>query len=240
MSEKVAIKKLSKRPRLSVDVASRLRKMIDDQHWVPGEQLPTEFKLSEMFGVSRTVVREAIAALNSDGLVRPEHGRGVFVAEHPTSRPFRLGDKNIGEIEHIRQSMELRLGVETEAVALAAVRRTEEELAAIKAALDTVNQLNRDSVGGAAEDFEFHLKIAEAANNSYIVNFMNFLGTHIIPRVVLRLDFGHERDAFFEELIEHHTAIYDAIKAKDPVAAATAMRVHLSRGLVVNRVVEEK
>lgn len=227
----------AKRPRLSVDVANRLRKMIDDRQWVAGQQLPTELKLIEMFGVSRTVIREAIAALSADGLVQPRHGRGVFVAEHLPTRPFRFGDSSIGEIDHIRQSMELRLGIETEAASLAAMRRTDADLSAIKQALDVINQLNSESLGGAAEDFEFHVKIAEATHNSYLVDFMNFLGTQIIPRVVLRLEFGAERDAFFEELIEHHTAIYNAIEAQDPVAASEAMRVHLSRGLVVNRAV---
>lgn len=227
----------AKRPRLSVDVANRLRKMIDDRTWVAGQQLPTEIKLIEMFGVSRTVIREAISALGAEGLVQPQHGRGVFVAEHLPTRPFRFGDSSLGEIDHIRQSMELRLGLETEAAALAAMRRTEDELASIKRALDIINQLNTESVGGAAEDFDFHVKIAEAAHNSYLVDFMNFLGTQIIPRVVLRLEFGAERDAFFEELIAHHVAIYDAIEAKDPVAASAAMRVHLSRGLVVNKAV---
>lgn len=227
--------KPAKRPRLSEDVANRLRKMVDDRQWVAGQQLPTELKMIEMFGVSRTVIREAISALGAEGLVKPQHGRGVFVAEHLPTRPFRLGDSSIDEIDHIRQSMELRLGIETEAAALAALRRTEDELGAIKRALDTVNQLNSKSVGGAAEDFDFHVKIAEAAHNSYLVDFMNFLGSHIIPRVVLRLEFGAERDAFFEELIAHHVAIYDAIKAKDPTAASKAMRVHLSRGLIVNR-----
>ena len=98
----------TKRPRLSVDVAGRLRKMIEDRRWVPEQQLPTEIKLIEMFGVSRTVIREAIAALNADGLVESKHGRGVFVAKHLPTKPFRLGDSNIGEIEHIRQSLELR------------------------------------------------------------------------------------------------------------------------------------
>ncbi len=227
----------ARRPRLSVDVASRLRKMIDDGQWVAGQQLPTELKFIEMFGVSRTVIREAISALGAEGLVKPQHGRGVFVAEHLPTPPFRFGDSSIDEIDHIRQSMELRLGIETEAVALAATRRTEGELASIKQALDTVNQLNSESIGGAAEDFDFHVKIAEAAHNSYLVDFMNFLGSQSIPRVVLRLEFGAERDAFFEELIAHHVAIYDAIAAKDPVAASEAMRVHLSRGLVVNRAV---
>lgn len=226
-----------KRPRLSVDVANRLRKMVDDGQWVAGQQLPTELKLIEMFGVSRTVIREAISALGAEGLVKPQHGRGVFVAEHLPTRPFRFGDSSIDEIDHIRQSMELRLGIETESAALAATRRTEDELVALKQALDTINQLNSESVGGAAEDFEFHVKIAEATHNSYLVDFMNFLGTQIIPRVVLRLEFGAERDAFFEELIAHHVAIYDAIEAKDPLAAAEAMRVHLSRGLVVNRAI---
>tara|TARA_R110002051_G_scaffold4386_4_gene23406 strand:- start:22371 stop:23138 length:768 start_codon:yes stop_codon:yes gene_type:complete len=226
-----------RRPRLSVDVANRLRTMIDDSQWVAGQQLPTELKLIEMFGVSRTVIREAISALGAEGLVTSQHGRGVFVAEHLPTRPFRFGDSSIDEINHIRQSMELRLGIETEAAALAATRRTKDELAAIKKALDAVNQLNSESVGGAAEDFEFHVKIAEATHNSYLVDFMNFLGTQIIPRVVLRLEFGAERDAFFEELITHHAAIYDAIEAKDPMAASEAMRVHLSRGLVVNRAV---
>jgi len=218
-------------------VANRLRKMIDDGQWVAGQQLPTELKLIEMFGVSRTVIREAISALGAEGLVQPQHGRGVFVAEYLPTRPFRFGNSSIDEKDHIRQSMELRLGIETESAALAATRRTEEELAAIKQALDVVNQLNSESVGGAAEDFDFHVKIAEATHNSYLVDFMNFLGTQIIPRVVLRLEFGAERDEFFEELIVHHVAIYDAIKAKDPVAAAEAMRVHLSRGLVVNRAI---
>ncbi|WP_215990285.1 FadR/GntR family transcriptional regulator [Pacificibacter marinus] len=227
----------SKRPRLSVDVANRLRKMIDDRQWVAGQQLPTELKLIDMFGVSRTVIREAISALGAEGLVQPQHGRGVFVAEHLPTRPFRFGDTSIDETTHIRQSMELRLGIETEAATLAAARRTDAELAEIKRALDAINQLNAESVGGAAEDFHFHVKIAEATHNSYLVDFMNFLGTPIIPRVVLRLDFGAERDAFFEELIEHHNAIYDAIEAQDPEAAATAMRIHLSRGLVVNRAV---
>lgn len=229
----------AKRPRLSVDVASRIRKMIDDQQWVAGQQLPTELKLIEMFGVSRTVIREAIAALSAEGLVQPQHGRGVFVSEHLPTRPFRLGDDSIGEIVHIRQSLELRLGIETEAASLAAIRRTDSELASIKKALDTINQLNAESVGGAEEDFDFHLKIAEATHNSYLVNFMYFLGTNIIPRVVLRLEFGTERDAFFEELIDHHKAIYDAIEAKDPAAASAAMRIHLSRGLVVNRAVQD-
>lgn len=229
----------TKRPRLSVDVAGRLRKMIEDRQWVPEQQLPTEIKLIEMFGVSRTVIREAIAALNADGLVESKHGRGVFVAKHLPTKPFRLGDSNIGEIEHIRQSLELRLGIETQAAVLAATHRTESELLAIKESLDTINQLNSESLGGAAEDFDFHMKIAEATHNSYIVDFMKFLGTDIIPRVVLRLEFGNERDAFFKELIDHHTAIYDAIEAKDPEAASAAMRVHLSRGLVVNRAVRE-
>ncbi|AML51779.1 FadR/GntR family transcriptional regulator [Falsihalocynthiibacter arcticus] len=227
----------AKRPRLSVDVANRLRKMIDDRQWIAGQQLPTELKLIDMFGVSRTVIREAISALGAEGLVESQHGRGVFVAEHLPTRPFRFGDNSISEIDHIRQSMELRLGIETEAAALAATRRTDDELATIKQALDIINQLNAESVGGAEEDFNFHVKIAEATHNSYLVDFMHFLGTQIIPRVVLRLEFGTERDAFFEELIAHHVAIYDAIAAKDPVAASKAMRVHLSRGLVVNRAV---
>lgn len=226
-----------KRPRLSVDVANRLRKMVDDGQWVAGQQLPTELKLIDMFGVSRTVIREAISALGAEGLVQSQHGRGVFVAEHLPTRPFRFGDSSISEIDHIRQSMEMRLGIETESAALAATRRTEDELRAIKKALDVVNALNSESVGGAAEDFDFHVKIAEAAHNSYLVDFMNFLGPKIIPRVVLRLEFGAERDEFFEELIDHHEAIYNAIKAKDPVAASEAMRVHLSRGLVVNRAI---
>ncbi|MGJ8611661.1 MAG: FadR/GntR family transcriptional regulator, partial [Octadecabacter sp.] len=135
-----------KRPRLSVDVANRLRKMVDDRQWVAGQQLPTELKLIEMFGVSRTVIREAISALGAEGLVQSQHGRGVFVAEHLPTRPFRFGNSSIEETDHIRQSMELRLGIETESAALAATRRTQDELLAIKQALDIVNQLNSESV----------------------------------------------------------------------------------------------
>ena len=99
---------LGMRPKLGERVAEQLREHIQKGDFAPGAQLPTENALVEQFGVSRTVVREAISSLRVDGLVAAHQGRGVFVCDDISQQPFRLYSQNLDEKDHIEQAMELR------------------------------------------------------------------------------------------------------------------------------------
>lgn len=223
------------RPKLSEEIAGQLRQLIQNGDLVPGMQLPTENAMIEQFGVSRTVVREAVSALSADGLVNARQGRGVFVSDDLTQQPFRLGDSALSERDHIVQIMELRLSLEVEAAGLAAQRRTSQDVREIERAFVKMVEAQSSGQGDAEEDFAFHLRIAMATQNTYIAKFIRYLGPFIIPRPARRTVTGAERMAYLEGLTQEHAKIRDAIADQDEAAAIDAMRTHLSRGLTLNR-----
>lgn len=202
-----------------------------------GERLPTEQRMMATFGVSRTVVREAAAALKSEGLVVSRRGSGAFVAEDASRRPFRIDPDALGTNGAIVHVMELRLCVEIEAAALAAA-------AADRTALERVAEAHR-AMGreveagrpGLAEDFGFHCAVADATGNPLIARFLRFLGPFIIPRPLIRVRprEPEERQAYLQALLAEHGRILEAVSSGDPLAARTAMRDHLERGIALNR-----
>ena len=195
-----------------------------------GSRLPTESQLAEAFGVSRTVVREAIARLRADGLVVTRQGLGAFVTESLQGSPFRLLAHADATREDIRELFELRMGLETEAAALAAERATKTQVRAIHAALTALEA--RFSVGedGVDEDFGFHHAIASATNNSTYQRFLKFLEAHIRNQLVTtRLNTA--RAGRTGEINKEHRAIAEAIARRDPVRAREAARRHLRNGI---------
>ncbi len=230
-SENVA---LGMRPKLSERVADQLREQIQKGEFAPGAQLPTEGALVEQFGVSRTVIREAISSLRVDGLVKTHQGRGVFVCEDISQQPFRLCSKGLTERDHMEQAMELRLHMEVTNAELAAVRRTPEDIESIEAALQKQHAAHLEGELGQNEDFSFHLAVANATRNSYMVDLLRFLGPFIIPANAMRQMDQQELPAYQDSLRKEHSAIAEAIKAGDALGAAEAMRNHLRRGLQVN------
>ena len=225
---------LGKRPKLSERVADQLREGIQKGDFAPGAQLPTENALVELFGVSRTVIREAISTLRVDGLVKAHQGRGVFVCEDISQQPFRLCSKDLSEKDHMEQAMELRLCMEVSNAEIAAVRRTDADMQSMAAALQKQHAAHLGGELGQAEDFSFHLAVANATKNSYMVDFLRFLGPFIIPVNSMHLMDQEELPTYQESLREEHLAIADAIKSGDADAAGAAMRTHLRRGLQVN------
>lgn len=109
---------------LVVQVAEALRRAIQGGEYKPGDKLPSEARLTETHGVSRTVVREAIAALRSDGLVEPKRGAGVFVLEPAATPGLPFQNIDHARISSIIELLELRAAVEVEAAGLAATRRS--------------------------------------------------------------------------------------------------------------------
>ena len=199
----------------------------------PGARLPTEQELALATGVSRTVVREAVAALRADGLVITRQGLGAFVPADVQRRPFRIDPDEVKSGKDVLQILELRMGLEIEASGLAAERRTSHDLNQIEAALRSIEA--EIEVGGNAvdADFQFHLAIFRSVHNRYFQQFLEFLGNFIIPRQILNVASGSdpERVRYLRRIQTEHVAIYEAIRSQNTAAARKAARRHLSNSL---------
>jgi GntR family transcriptional repressor for pyruvate dehydrogenase complex len=199
----------------------------------PGARLPTEQALTRAARVSRTVVREAVAALRAEGLVVTRQGVGAFVSAEPQRAPFRIEPERMQTLEDILGVMELRLGVEIESAGLAAERASKAQLRAILNALEAIEAASAAGRSAVDEDLEFHRAIAEATGNPEFARFLQFIGGHLIPRRTvsgLTERMGGSR-AYLALIQEEHRRICQAIESRDPRAAREAMRRHLTRSL---------
>ncbi|MGI8399419.1 FadR/GntR family transcriptional regulator [Agrobacterium deltaense] len=214
---------------LVVKVSEELRSQIAKGRYKTGERLPSEAQMTQEFGVSRTVVREAIASLRSDGLVEPRQGAGVFVLEPaPTERrPFHNVD--LARVSSLIEMLELRTAVEGDAAGLAAIRRSPAQEEKIIETFDAFRASATRGVPTAEADFAFHLAIAEATNNPRFSEFLQVLGPTLIPRRAVAEN-GTETvlsPADLARLVGEHEAILIAIQDGDEEAARSAMRSHL-------------
>ena len=211
-------------------LASRLRAEIESGRWAVGAQLPTESRLVQTFGVSRTVVREAVAALRQAGLVTTRQGRGAFVSSASPRGGFEIAAEELSSLEDVLLVLELRTALEVEAAALAAARRTPEQEAAIAVALQGFAAAV-DAGGDAIDaDFRFHLAIAEATGNLYFGRLLRSLGSTLIPRQRVRAGLADpaERHAYLANVLGEHKAIARAVHRGEATAARRAMARHLA------------
>jgi len=227
------IRPLATEHKLSRRLFEQLAGEIRSGRLAPGARLPTEQALTRAARVSRTVVREAVAALRAEGLVITRQGVGAFVSAEPTRAPFRIEPERLQSLDEILNVMELRLGVEIESAGLAAERATKAEVRAIQAALDAMTRAVVADRSAVDEDLAFHRAIAEATGNAEFPRFLQFIGRHLIPRRTvagLPERMGGRR-AYLAIIQEEHRRIADAIATGDPKAAREAMRRHLTRSL---------
>ena len=221
-----------RRPRtLGLALVEALGDRIREGRLATGDKLPTESEIMAEFGVSRTVVREAISKLQASGLVETRHGIGTFVLGLAEGNGFRIAPEQFATLRDVISVLELRIGVETEAAALAAVRRTAENLAAMRRALDAMTQAVEAGRDAVAADFQFHSEVARATQNDHFAQLMATLGAMIIPRARLDAaspDIDRERQAYLRRVNAEHERILDAISAQDADAARAAMRTHLA------------
>ncbi|WP_196258500.1 FadR/GntR family transcriptional regulator [Pelagibacterium limicola] len=213
---------------LVVQVSKALRHAILSGKVKPGEKLPSEAKLTEAHGVSRTVVREAIAALRADGLVEPRRGAGVFVLEPGAAHAQPFQNIDHARISSIIELLELRGAVEMEAAALAALRRSpaqDEEIHERHAAVQACIAVGEPTSGA---DFELHKAIARATNNPRFLEFIELMGQSAIPRAALQsADNERTSPAYLTQIHEEHGRIVSAISNGDAETARDAMRDHL-------------
>lgn len=225
----LAALKVERKPKLSERVATALKQEILKGDIPPGNKLPTESQMSTSFGVSRTVIREAIATLAADGLVEARQGAGVFIMDHPTLA-FGSITLDVGKISHALNVIEVRMGLEIESAGLAALRRNAAQEAQIQEAFFEYDRLLERCEPTGKSDFAFHRAIATATNNPFYVEVLDALGMRAIPCDVgspWGTDYELSRK-YQEGLQREHLAILNAISSCDPEKARAAMRAHLA------------
>jgi len=200
---------------LTGELVARLTDDITSGKIPPGSRLPTEQELIAATGVSRTVVREAVAALRADGLVVTRQGVGAFVPEN-ARRPLRIDVDPLSPLRAVLDVMELRTGIEIEAAGLAAERGSAPQIRRIVECFDAV---------GAA--LKRHCSIADATGNPQFGRFLEHLGRVIIPRQTIRGGPGIAKRAYSETFQREHRAIVQAIRNGAVLQARAAMRRHL-------------
>ncbi len=195
----------------------------------------------QAYGVSRTVVREALSKLQAAELVETRHGIGTFVLESRRSQGFGIDAADIATAVDVMAVLELRISLETESAGLAAQRRTEAQLKEMRAALDAF-EANVGVPGNAVSpDFRFHLAIANATGNRYFADIMTHLGSTVIPRT--RIDSSRvareDMSQYLRRVHREHEEIFQAIARRDSDSARAAMRIHLTNSRERLRLAQE-
>ncbi|HKJ63639.1 MAG TPA: FadR/GntR family transcriptional regulator [Hyphomicrobiales bacterium] len=212
---------------LTYRLTEELRRRIETGAIQPGDKLPTERALVDEFGVSRTVVREAIAGLRADRLVAARQGAGVFVLNRPVDSPILPPiPSRIDRISSIIEALELRTAVEIEAAALAATRSSPAQQMRVREAFTEFAHAVERGEGAEDADFAFHLSIADATNNALFREFLESLGKRTIPRNQIR-DVGVVPLEYLQRILDEHSEIAEAICSCDAETASAAMRLHL-------------
>jgi DNA-binding FadR family transcriptional regulator len=214
------------RPKLSTLLITTLGDEIKSGKIRGGQRLPTEAQLTEKFGVSRTVVREAVAALVADGLVETRQGAGIFAMPQ---RLVMFGTMAADKISIAINVLEVRIGIEVESAGLAAQRRNPAQDAAIHEAFYEFDRLLTLGQATGKTDFAFHRAVAAATNNPFYIEVLDALGTRLIPCDITS-PWGTDSvltSDYQEGLQVEHSRIMQAISAGDSDEARIAMRVHL-------------
>lgn len=213
--------------RLYEQMAQRIRQRIVDGDIKTGHRLPNERDLAKQYGVSRTVVREAIKTLKQEGLVEVRAGLGTFVIDgtgEALKQSFNLmmsfgHDNPLADIVEIREILEPHIAV------IAATRATEDDLARMQQAVDLMEEHIEVIEKYTEEDHNFHLALARATQNAII--------PRLIASIVDLLQELRKRIAFVDGARErgqgHHRNIIAAIRNNDPEAARAAMQAHLEQ-----------
>jgi GntR family transcriptional repressor for pyruvate dehydrogenase complex len=226
---KALVKQMRKKQSLSVEVAADIRKQIRAEKLLPGMQVQTEAQLCEKYGVSRTVIREAVVRLCSEGLLTPRQGLGVFVSSDLSVAKFEVDWDSIQTMPEAVALLELRLAIEVESAGLCAVRRTEADAKSIRQCFEkTHSKSNAANRTKYQYGFDLHLAIAKATKNAYLYRLLVFLKPAVVKSIKLSSIIDVDAKTDFDKINDaQHEAIVEAIEAQDEQLARQSMRLHL-------------
>jgi GntR family transcriptional regulator, transcriptional repressor for pyruvate dehydrogenase complex len=219
--------------RLYRQIADQIGVLISEGEYRAGSRLPAERDLAKQLGVSRPSVREALIALEVEGLLDVRVGSGIYVT-HPGKRRQRdalQGASGPFEVIHARWL------IESECAALAAKNATQAQLGAIRETHANMIKESKHDHNPLTADRLFHVKIAEASGNSAMVLVVQTLWDQRMGPLYRSLERKLEFPKMAAETVREHQAIVNAIVRRDPRAARSAMRQHMSR--THNRYIKE-
>ena len=212
---------------LSARVATVLLQKIREGGLVPGARLPTEHVMAQRFGVSRTVIREAIVSLKAEGVVETRQGSGAFVRRPGVRSAFNIDTFTSESVHHLLRMIEVRRAIDSETAALAAVRRDAQQIDDIRRAMAAIDKAVAAGGDGVNEDVEFHLSIARATGNTYWVKLMEMFAPQLRAAVsVTRANEARRKDFAHAVKVEHQRLV-DAIIAGNAATARTAAADHM-------------
>lgn len=214
---------------LSQQTADKIYDMIvKDRLYQTGEQLPNELTLSEMLGVSRTTLRDAVRVLTLQGILEVRRGKGTFV----TATEAIIGNHGLENFDRIRIKLkdlfEMRLLFEPQVVAIACRRGTDEEIAAICKQGELVAELVKAGKDRTAADQEFHRLIVAAAHNDFMDQLIPLINRAVDEAIRICVSKGF---VLAEETVHDHALMMEFLKKRDSVGAKNAMEIHIHHAI---------
>ena len=218
--------------RVKISLSERIADAIYEQiitlkKYAPGEKLPNENELATEFGVSRATLREAIRSLVTQGVLEVTHGKGTFVSKEVKNyRDIQFGD--LGKLRmRLGDLFELRRVVETEAVAMACERASNEEIETILSLGKQVAACIHERANRTPADEQFHKAIAIASHNEFMV--------HLVPMIYRAVSetlvkMGTD-ELSARNTLQDHALIMEALANRDAAMARNAMAIHMSHAI---------
>ena len=225
-AEHTAIKKTE---RLSQQVSKLVLAEIQSGKLAQGAKLLSEVSLAKQYGVSRTVMREALASLKNDGILESTQGKSILLKSPQNRQAFRLSDV-FGKItqEEVTHLYEMRAILEAEAAGLAALRCTQEDVLSIQKAFNALKKAAKENAPGEEAHFAYNQAIAKASHNPVLIEFLSFLQyklSDLAKELRLQTMTDPSRTAI---VLAEHSLIFENVTSKNPAKARESVLGHLS------------
>lgn len=215
---------------LSDKVADAIALKIRNRQWMAGDKLPTEAALTAQFGVSRTVVREAVSRLKSLQLVETRQGSGAFVKSAGFS-PLQFDASSAVSKRAVIQMVEVRRALEAEVASLAAQRASANDIKCINRAAKALDRAVNAGGDGVDEDVALHSAIADAAQNQFLISTLDYLRQFLHGATRVTRANEARRTDFARQVQLEHQAIIEAIALGDASKARKAAARHMDNAI---------
>lgn len=215
-------------PNLTERVTALLLSHLTTGQYQPGDVLPPEQIIAERIGVSRTVLREAVARLKAEGYVVSKQGRGLIVQANRRPAVLKMHAAEAGDFGEVLSIVELRQGFEMVAAALAAQRRTPQDMEKMHDAVDRMQGAldSGDVVAGVQADLDFHQAIAVATRNEHYVAMFGFLAELYQKNLRVSRE-GSQATGRAADAQDEHEQLLQAIEAGDAELASARASSHV-------------
>lgn len=213
--------------RISDQVFDQIRELIYRGKLKPGEKLMTERELAHAMNVSRTTIRDAIQRLVAMGLIIQKQGQGTFVKTVDDTLANPLAKAMEAQNASLEDLLEVRMGLECNAAALAAKRADETDITALNQSISEMEAEIGSGRLGTEADTAFHMAIAYAAKNPLHILIMRNFYDYLFHGIGENLACLYEEPDNIHEILRQHKNILSSIKARDPYKAYTSMNEHI-------------